>query len=402
MRRQGEPSAIPHPSLFKKNPRDKVVKEEGWRNGRPHSNGFRRSSTVETATSSSSPIPPTSFGPAALRVTALTSGVPAKKKSEPRALPSASLFQHTPSTWFGGGKDNAVKEEDWRNARLPPNIFQRMSTVGSSGTSLSKPKLFIARSRSSALNQYSRCPLSQRPTPGNFRSGRSPPASRSRSLSRGRSHEVILDAADDDRARRSPSKKSRSKSCQIRQNIRRFIVDNDSHAAFKSDITHDVADGRTTLTSKNRKSSRNKTSNSTRGCNSRSNNDTNDRSGLSRSSKRCARGRSRSSNRDNDKSQSIKSRSVSRGSQCGSSQMILCHTNKLRVANMPFNDQHKREGSYTGDINHYGQPDGCGTLRYDDGTAVSGQWKNGYFEAMEANASSRPGDFRGRRLMGSI
>ncbi len=64
---------------------------------------------------------------------------------------------------------------------------------------------------------------------------------------------------------------------------------------------------------------------------------------------------------------------------------------------MPFYYQHEREGKYTGNINHYGQPDGFGTLRYDDGTAVDGRWTNGRFDESELKASSRSGKGRGRR-----
>ena len=56
----------------------------------------------------------------------------------PSALPTSSLFQHTPRAWFGGG-DRAV-EVDWRNTRPPPNGFKRSSTietVASTSTSLS-------------------------------------------------------------------------------------------------------------------------------------------------------------------------------------------------------------------------------------------------------------------------
>ena len=125
-----------------------------------------------------------------------------------------------------------------------------------------------------------------------------------------------------------------------------------------------------------------------------------ERSGLSRSR---ARGRSRSSNRKMDNCLSIKSRSVSRGSQCESSKMTFRHETKLRVANMPFFvHQHNREGRYTGEINDYGQPNGKGTIRYDDGTTFTMRWTNGSFEEIKAIVAPKPGKVRGRLSMGSI
>ncbi|KAL3815873.1 hypothetical protein ACHAXA_010263 [Cyclostephanos tholiformis] len=52
------------------------------------------------------------------------------KKKESPALPSRSLFQHKPRTWFGGKIDKGDKvKEDWRNSRPPPSSLKRMPTV---------------------------------------------------------------------------------------------------------------------------------------------------------------------------------------------------------------------------------------------------------------------------------
>ncbi len=417
MRWQREPSTLPAPTLFQKNSEvNKVVKEEDWRNCRPisKSTSFRRSSTVETASSSTPPTPLPSLSPATARTNTLQYNEIPKKKSvppKPSIIRSSSLFQHTPSTWFGG-KDNVAKEEDWRNTRLSStNNFKRTLTADSVGI-ISLKRSSTIDTGNSIPDLFSRLPL--------------------RTVSRGRSRNVSPDAADaNDSAQRSKSlsKKSRSKSRQGRHE-------------------NPTSDSWPPGTSKNGKSTCiNKTSKSTSGRGSVSNHDLSDRSGLSRSSKHCTRGRSRSSNRKQDSCQSTRSGSVSRESKCGSSQMAPRHKNhdrsglsrssargrsrssnrkkddcqsiktrsvsrgsqrdltnmtprhetKLRVANMPYVYQHDREGRYTGEINDYGQPNGKGTIRYDDGTTFTGRWTNGSLEETKAIAAPKPGKFRGRR-----
>jgi hypothetical protein len=50
---------------------------------------------------------------------------------------------------------------------------------------------------------------------------------------------------------------------------------------------------------------------------------------------------------------------------------------------MPYKDQYNREGSYTGEINEHGQPNGRGSLMYNNGTVFEGKWKEGYCNEME-------------------
>jgi hypothetical protein len=76
------------------------------------------------------------------------------KKKEPSALPSRSLFQHTPRTWFGGRVDKGEKvKEDWRNSRPPPNGFKRSSTVESGDRAPIKRSSKVESGSSSPLNQ---------------------------------------------------------------------------------------------------------------------------------------------------------------------------------------------------------------------------------------------------------
>jgi len=76
------------------------------------------------------------------------------KKKEPSALPSRSLFQHTPRTWFGGKVDKGEKvKEDWRNSRPPPNGFKRSSTVESGDRAPIKRSSKVESGCSSPLNQ---------------------------------------------------------------------------------------------------------------------------------------------------------------------------------------------------------------------------------------------------------
>ena len=52
------------------------------------------------------------------------------------------------------------------------------------------------------------------------------------------------------------------------------------------------------------------------------------------------------------------------------------------VRDMPWDDDTGDMGGvYTGDVNQSGEPDGVGTLQYDDGTEIRGQWENGTFIA---------------------
>ncbi len=76
------------------------------------------------------------------------------KKKEPSALPSRSLFQHTPRTWFGGRVDKGEKvKEDWRNSRPPPNGFKGSSTVESGDRAPIKRSSKVESGSSSPLNQ---------------------------------------------------------------------------------------------------------------------------------------------------------------------------------------------------------------------------------------------------------
>jgi hypothetical protein len=81
-------------------------------------------------------------------------------------------------------------------------------------------------------------------------------------------------------------------------------------------------------------------------------------------------GRRRGSSRSQDRSKS-RVRSKSRQSA------------RLLVAKMPYIDQYNREGSYTGEINEHGQPNGRGSLMYTNGTVFEGKWKEGYCNEME-------------------
>lgn len=56
---------------------------------------------------------------------------------------------------------------------------------------------------------------------------------------------------------------------------------------------------------------------------------------------------------------------------------------RLLVAKMPYKDQYNREGSYTGEINEHGQPNGRGSLMYNNGTVFEGKWKEGFCNEME-------------------
>ncbi|KAL3815408.1 hypothetical protein ACHAXA_011526 [Cyclostephanos tholiformis] len=399
---QREPSVLPSPSLFQKNHGDNVVvKEEDWRNSRPINNGIRRASMAET------PTPLSSLIPAASKEYNET---PRRKSVELRTLRSSSLFQHTPNTWFGG-KNNVAKEEDWRNTRPSDrpssNNFKRTPTADSFGIFPIKRLPFVEMGR--------------------------------RSVSRGRSRNVDPDAKNaNNSAERSESlsKKRRSKSRQSRQNNPTpKSRDTGTSESGKSSCTgktskptrgsvsstsnHDKSD-RSGLTrselrsaiGRNRSNNRDKdgfqsikSRSVSRGSRFESSqmsfrhetHDTSDRIGLTRSSKRIVTGRSRSSIREKDISRTIKSRSVSRGSQCGSSQKSLRHETQLCVANMPFSHLPNCEGIYTGEINDYGQLHGRGTLSYDDGKAFHGRWTNGSFGVIEANAAPKPGKVRGRR-----
>jgi hypothetical protein len=50
---------------------------------------------------------------------------------------------------------------------------------------------------------------------------------------------------------------------------------------------------------------------------------------------------------------------------------------------MPFKDQYNREGSYTGEVNENGQPNGKGILKYKNDMDFEGKWKDGHSEEMD-------------------
>jgi hypothetical protein len=55
------------------------------------------------------------------------------------------------------------------------------------------------------------------------------------------------------------------------------------------------------------------------------------------------------------------------------------------VAKMPFIDQYNREGSYTGEVNDYGQPSGHGKIKYKNGTEFEGKFNDGRSDEMDAS-----------------
>lgn len=139
--------------------------------------------------------------------------------------------------------------------------------------------------------------------------------------------------------------------------------------------------GKSVKTNKSAKSTRtNKSGKSTR-----TNKTSKSMSGRGSSIKRESRGLSSSSQQDKGKSRDGDSRSVSRESRPRFSQRITRQGSKLRVAKMPYKDHYNREGSYTGEINEYGQPNGRGTLRYMDGTEFEGKWTDGHSDEIDAS-----------------
>lgn len=146
-------------------------------------------------------------------------------------------------------------------------------------------------------------------------------------------------------------------------------------------------------TDKSGKSARtNKSAKSTQTNKSRKSTRTNksDKSTRTNKSSKSRSGRSKSRDKSRDKSfhggAGNGEKVVSRGSHAGSSQRFIRQNNRLlRVAKMPFTDRYKRPGKYTGEINEHGQPDGKGTLRYNNGMVFEGIWKEGRAEDMDAN-----------------
>lgn len=115
--------------------------------------------------------------------------------------------------------------------------------------------------------------------------------------------------------------------------------------------------------------------------------------GRSSSNKRESRGRSSSNRRNRSKSRAGKSRSVSRELRPRSSQRGKSKSARLLVAKMPYHDQYNREGSYTGEINEFGQPNGRGTLTFNNGMVFEGKWKDGNckdLEGIKMNTSATP------------
>jgi hypothetical protein len=52
---------------------------------------------------------------------------------------------------------------------------------------------------------------------------------------------------------------------------------------------------------------------------------------------------------------------------------------------MPFKDQYNRDGSYTGEVNDFGQPNGNGKIKYANGTEFEGKFKDGRSDEMDAS-----------------
>ncbi|KAL3790619.1 hypothetical protein ACHAW5_004186 [Stephanodiscus triporus] len=205
----------------------------------------------------------------------------------------------------------------------------------------------------------------------------------SRSLSRSRSRKETSDATDAKKfAQRS---KSRSKSHRGHHDtpsgdnsppIFEFEIPLDAHGDLSSSYSPAPRSIKSHKSSSSKKSS---------GKSTRTNKTSKSMSGRGSSIKRESRGLSSSSQREKGKSRDGDSRSVSRESRPRSSQRITRQGSKLQVSKMPYKDHNNREGSYTGEINEYGQPNGRGTLRYMDGTEFEGKWKDGHSEEIDAS-----------------
>lgn len=59
---------------------------------------------------------------------------------------------------------------------------------------------------------------------------------------------------------------------------------------------------------------------------------------------------------------------------------------------MPYTDTHGDHGFYTGDVNKAGDPDGTGSLRYDDGDIIRGRWENGEMIAEGTEVAKKSSD----------
>ncbi|KAL3808461.1 hypothetical protein ACHAXA_000874 [Cyclostephanos tholiformis] len=242
--------------------------------------------------------------------------------------------------------------------------------------------------------------------------GHRSPASRNRSRSRSQKETP-------DRTKTKSHRNSRSKSHQGRRSPQSETADIKSPPIFEFDVPMDVHDdlaysrssaprsikshksssskkskqsGRSVKSNKSAKSSRtsksgksthtHKTSKSMSG---RGSSIKQEPRGLSNNSKRERNGRSSSANRNKGKSRDSNSRSVTRESGRVPSQRITRQGTKLCVAKMPFKDQYNREGSYTGQVNDYGQPDGHGKIKYKNGTEFEGKWTDGRSEEIDAS-----------------
>jgi len=49
------------------------------------------------------------------------------------------------------------------------------------------------------------------------------------------------------------------------------------------------------------------------------------------------------------------------------------------VCGMRWTDQNGDMGSFTGEVNHFDNPDGMGSMRYDYGMVIEGMWRDGEF-----------------------
>jgi len=133
--------------------------------------------------------------------------------------------------------------------------------------------------------------------------------------------------------------------------------------------------GRTTRTSKSGKSK--STGQYSRGMQGKGGSTKKQEKTRSRSS---SRGRSSSSKREGTSGRRDSSRSQDRSKSRVRSKS---QSARILVAKMPYKDQYNREGSYTGEINEHGQPNGRGSLMYNNGTVFEGKWKEGFCNEME-------------------
>jgi len=244
--------------------------------------------------------------------------------------------------------------------------------------------------------------------------------SRSRSQARGRSQQ---DGGKSGRDRsksvksrqngRSSSIRGRSKSIQSRQSAcaghRQQVPPQaeDDGPVFEFDISLDEQgdltagkpDARSVKSRKSHKSALSRKSGKSAKTNKSTRTSRTAKSSKSRSSRKGSGGRSSSRHRSKSRESRPRSRDaagnetvVSRGSQRGSSQRFIRQGPNLKVAKMPFADKYKREGSYTGEINEYGQPHGHGTLRYKNGMVYEGLWEEGESRDMDENMDRAKGN----------